>query len=176
MTNGLAFSQRTYRYLVSELARRGGGRRESGAFLLARRGRPAVNGFRQVDAFALYDDLDPDCLVGSIEMHPIGFSRLNALCRERGLEVVGDAHTHPSTHVCQSDIDSSNPMAAFPGHIALIVPRYAQGRPALPELGAHEFLGKGRWNSRFGGDVAEVLRMRSGIALWFLARGPKEEA
>jgi len=176
MTKGLAFSRRTYKHLVSELARRGGGRRESGAFLLARRGQPVVGGFRQVDAFALYDDLDPDCLVGSIEMHPIGFSRLNALCRERGLEVVGDAHTHPWAHVRQSDIDSSNPMAAIPGHIALIIPRYAQGSPSLRELGAHEFLGKGRWKSRFGDEVAEVLRMRSAIARWFLARDSKEES
>lgn len=172
---GLLVSRRRYRALVKDLAERGHGERESGAFLLSRRDSRSVDGKRVVDAYALYDDLDPDSLVGWIEMHPIGFTRLNALCRERGFELVGDAHTHPHDRVGQSDTDADNPMSAFPGHIALIVPWYARRNPQPRDLGVHEYFGGGRWRSRFGSETQEALVLFSALQLWAARRRKRFE-
>jgi hypothetical protein len=167
---GLVISRRRYRALVRDLSERGRGDRESGAFLLSRRGSASVEGRRVVDEYALYDDLDPDSLVGWIEMHPIGFARLNALCRERGLELVGDAHTHPFDHVMQSKTDADHPMSAFAGHIALIVPWYAKRNPLPRELGVHEYFGGGKWQSRFGREAQAAFTLLGGLRLWAARR------
>ena len=65
---------------------------------------------------------------------------------EHGLEVFGDAHTHPTADVRQSWIDKRNPMLPVKGHIALILPHY--GRASLWSLagvGMYVFCGGREW-------------------------------
>jgi hypothetical protein len=155
---GLTIDSRLFTALLDELARRGDGRRESGAFLLATR-EPIADSATDpttVTALAYYDDLDPACLTGGITFGAEGYSALNALCRANALRVVGDIHTHPHSWVGQSDIDSSHPMVALAGHIALIAPNYALGPIAAADLGAHVFHPDG-WAPHFGADVGAVL-------------------
>lgn len=69
-------------------------------------------------------------------------------CRVRGLQVVADIHTHPSGDYRQSSIDRANPMIPEKGHIAMIVPNFAD-RCYLPgEIGIYEFRGGGAWLDR----------------------------
>jgi hypothetical protein len=155
---GLTIDGGLFTALLDELARRGDGRRESGAFLLAQR-EPIVESAADpttVTALAYYDDLDPDCLTGGITFGAEGYTALNALCRADALRVVGDIHTHPHGWVGQSDIDSSHPMVALAGHVALIAPNYARGPIAAADLGAHVVHPDG-WLSHFGADVGAVL-------------------
>jgi proteasome lid subunit RPN8/RPN11 len=68
-------------------------------------------------------------------------------CRARRLQVVADVHTHPG-HYWQSSIDRANPMIPERGHIAIIVPNYAN-HPYFPgQIGIYEFLGQGKWVDR----------------------------
>lgn len=172
----LVMSSGRYRRMVAELARRGGGTRESGAFLLASADAPAVLGRKEVVDVVYYDDVDPGSLTGGITIHAAGFAELNRRCQETQRVVVGDAHTHPSDSVRQSAIDAANPMLAFVGHTALIVPNFAAGSPRPSSLGAHRFLGRGRWESRFGRAgrehflVASALRLTVARALVRLQR------
>ena len=126
---------------LAELRRRGDGRRESGAFLLGRR-----DGQRRAIArFAYYDDLDPRCLdSGIVVFDGAGFPALWSLCREAGLEVVADVHTHPGAPR-QSPADRANPMIAQAGHVALIVPDFARRGRRAAELGIYEYAGEHRW-------------------------------
>jgi hypothetical protein len=79
------------------------------------------------------------------------------LCRERGLTVVADIHTHPGAGVRQSRIDATNPMISHhPGHVAIIVPDL--GRSPDPDLaGVHVYAGGHRWISFLAGDNRSVL-------------------
>ncbi len=45
----------------------------------------------------------------------------------------------------QSGADRDHPMIATPGHIALIVPGFAQSLVGARELGVYEYLGGHRW-------------------------------
>jgi hypothetical protein len=148
--------------LISELARQGGGTRESGAFLLANTAAdPACfdGGWQKVTAIAYYDTLDPGSLTGNIAFTADGYTALAALCRRDGLQIAADIHTHPGRHVRQSHTDAAHPMVALPGHIALIAPRFAEGTIEISDLGAHHYHGDGQWTSRYGGDVASILRV-----------------
>ncbi len=129
--------------LIRELKRRGGGHRESGAFLLG------GNGARKVSHFICYDDLDPTALdTGIIMFHGEGFVPLWEFCRARKMRVLADVHTHPSEWTGQSGSDSTHPMIAQSGHVALIVPQFAQRRfQSLAGVGIHEYCGDHRWNS-----------------------------
>ena len=143
---------------IRELGRRGlGGRRESGAFLLARSGQRVPIVVR----VAYFDDLDPKCLVGNIHIRASGFSRLWDLCDAEGLRVVADMHTHPGTSVAQSAIDRANPMIAREGHLALIVPHYGTRSVQAKEVGVHEYRGERGWASWFGSRAERVLRIRN---------------
>ncbi len=156
----LVISAGLFARLVHELARRGGGVRESGAFLLSQSAgsTPAENMAQAVTAIAFYDDLDPACLTGGITFSADGYTALGVICRD-GLRVVADIHTHPASWVDQSRIDAAHPMVALPGHIALIAPRYAKQPVAISDLGAHVFGGTGQWTSHFGRDVYRVLHV-----------------
>ena len=127
---------------LAELARRGQGRRESGAFLLGhQRGRRRI-----VERFVYYDDLDPRCLdSGIVVFDGTRFGPLWACCRETGLRVVADVHTHGNDHPRQSSLDRDNPMIATPGHIALIVPDFARHPVRSTQLGIYEYRGEHRW-------------------------------
>jgi len=129
--------------LVRELKRRGGGRRESGAFLLG------GNGTRKVTHFICYDDLDPSALdTGIIVFHGEGFVPLWEFCRARKMRVLADVHTHASEWTGQSDSDRTHPMIAQSGHIALILPHLSQHRwQSLTGVGIHEYCGDHRWTT-----------------------------
>lgn len=131
--------------LVSELGQRGGGRRESGAFLLGR----TDSTDHRVDSFVCYDDLDPQALQSGIVMfHARGLSALWQLCSERGVQVLADVHTHPTADVRQSSIDQEHPMLPVKGHVALILPRYGRASKwSLAGVGMHVFEGGKRWSS-----------------------------
>lgn len=129
--------------LVRELRRRGGGIRESGAFLLGRRGERVA----KVVRYACYDYLDPDALdSGAVTLHAIAYARLWQNCREYGLDVLGDLHTHPFDDVRQSGIDRANPTLPNPGHIAMILPRFGYARAwSLRGIGMYEYCGDYQW-------------------------------
>ena len=77
------------------------------------------------------------------------FAALWSMCRARGLTVVGDVHTHPGG-AFQSEADRTNPMVAREGHIAIIVPNYATGRPATARIGVYEYRGNHEWADHSG--------------------------
>lgn len=143
----------TWNELFDELGRRGEGVGESGAFLL---GTKAV-GPGQVTDIVYFDDLDEQALTGAIHLRAYAFSRLWRLCRERGLSVIADIHTHPSSWVKQSSIDRANPMVARVGHIALIAPDFARGSRNPGDIGVHLYEGDRGWRSHFGSEAAELL-------------------
>lgn len=144
----LRLSGATWASLLTELQRRGQGRRESGAFLLG-----TVDGQHPVVTEVVYfDELDADALTGSISLRAPAFSRLWDICRQHELRVIGDVHTHPSRWVCQSDIDRANPMIARDGHVALIIPNFAQDNPPQGSIGVHRYLGEEGWISWCAGD------------------------
>lgn len=161
----LLISRRRFTRLLTELHRRGEDRRESGAFLLAHRDARPIAGSQEITGIIYYDDLDADCLTGGITMHAIGLSRLNQLCRERRLRVLGDIHTHPGSYIQQSHIDATHPMIALPGHIAFIAPNYAAGSVRTTDLGGHRLMPGGAWERAYGTDVAGMLQVRSGLLL-----------
>jgi len=140
--------------MCRQLAERGRGKRESGAFLLGRRD----DARNRVARIVYLDDLDPNCLTGGITFDGRAYSALWDICDKEGLHVIGDVHTHPGMWVGQSDTDSNNPMLARDGHVALIVPKFAQGKVRLKRVGAHSF-SKSRWTSWFGGDVARHIKI-----------------
>jgi proteasome lid subunit RPN8/RPN11 len=139
--------------LVYELARRAGGVRESGAFLLG----PARSGARRVTSIVYYDDLDPDALDGGVSLYAPAFGRLWSLCAENGQRVIGDIHTHPGTFIQQSAIDRDNPMVARIGHIAIIVPNLAAGVVRPLDIGVHRYVGDAGWTSSFGGGARDQI-------------------
>ncbi len=134
-----------WRRLILELRRRGQGRNESGAFLLT----PQDGGSSRVTSFVCYDDLDPDAYEGgAIAFHAVGHAALWEYCGKRGLRVLADVHTHPGSYVHQSPIDQRNPMIPLQGHIALILPNFAN-TPwwTLDSAGVYEYLGNFEWRS-----------------------------
>jgi proteasome lid subunit RPN8/RPN11 len=126
--------------MITELRRRGHGRRESGAFLLADRdGVPTT-----VTRVVYLDDLDPNCLTGGISFDGLAYSKLWDICDAENRRVIGDVHTHPGAGVRQSPIDAANPMVAQAGHIALIVPHFAMRAIKPTAVGVHRYDGE-RW-------------------------------
>ena len=142
----LSCSSKLWKEGLAELCRRGGGRQESGAFLLgSRQGKR-----RAITRFLYYDDLDPGCLnTGIVVFDGAGYGPLWQLCRETGLVVLADVHTHPGT-ARQSPTDRRNPMVATSGHIALIVPEFARRTISLRDLGIYEYLGEHQWQDHSG--------------------------
>ena len=132
--------------VVSELDRRGGRRHEAGVFLL---GRQLGNGRLVTDA-VYYDELDSNAYDSGIcVLRAASFSKLWALCRDRGLMVVADAHTHGGG-AGQSGSDKANPMVAQAGHIAVIVPNFAVTPIRPKSLGLYEYRGNHSWTDYSG--------------------------
>ena len=133
---------------VAELERRTlNGRRESGAYLL---GSNRPDGSREISEFVFYDDIDPAALAtGIVTIRQTALPRLWEVCRYRGLGVVADVHVHPYGYG-QSESDQANPVIPRIGHLALILPNFARGRPLPGLIGMYEFLGDGRWASHCG--------------------------
>jgi len=138
--------------LVAELACAGNGLRESGAFLLG-----ASDQHRVVTDYLLYDEVTPPSQhVNYVLLTGADMARGWKECERRGLMVVADVHTHPGAPA-QSRSDRDFPIICIPGHVALIIPRFAQGFVTIDSLGLHRFLGSGRWESWFGPDVTSRL-------------------
>jgi hypothetical protein len=138
--------QRIWRRVIEELNRRGEGSHEAGVFLLGveRRGR------LEVKDMVFYDELDPSAYdTGVCVLHGDAFAILWALCRERDLTVVADAHTHGGAAL-QSHADRTNPMVARAGHVAIIVPHLARPPVKHPALGVYEYCGEHKWTNRSG--------------------------
>jgi len=133
-----------WRAMLRELAARGESRRESGAFLLGqRRGRRP-----RVTYVVYFDDLEPESLNGAVHLTTTAYSRLWVICRERGIEVLADVHTHPGGCVQQSEIDEENPLVGQRGHIAIIIGHFAQKIVSLREVGIYEYHGDDGWEAR----------------------------
>lgn len=132
-----------WKQVILDLRRRGGGKRESGAFLLGLQ----HGSYARVTTYICYDDLDPHAYqAGGIAFHAGGCAELWRYCKEKKLEILGDVHTHPGQGVGQSLIDQQNPMIPLVGHTALIVPNFAQTRWwSLKNIGVYEYLGNFKW-------------------------------
>jgi proteasome lid subunit RPN8/RPN11 len=130
--------------LLQDLHDRGGGVRESGAFLL---GHVDKRGRRRIVDYLLYDDLDPHALdTGIVHLDGSHFGKLWDLCARRNLMVVADVHTHPGGSG-QSDSDRAHPIIARAGHIALILPNRAAAPVNLSAVGIYRYDGGGRWQT-----------------------------
>lgn len=152
----LEFAPGVWSSMVSDLRRRGGGWRESGAFLL----RQASDSEGLVRAWLPYDELDPTSLnYAYVRLDSSAFSRLWAICSELNLEVVADIHTHP-LGPRQSLSDQANPMISLVGHIALIVPRFAHGNVKPSDLSFNVYQGGGKWVSYFGAAAASRIKLQ----------------
>jgi len=139
--HGLSCSTRLWREGLGELRRRTEGVHESGAFLLG----VHEGERRRITRFAYYDDFDPNSLdTGIVVFDGSGYGPLWQLCRETGLGVVADVHVHGGAAL-QSTADRENPMIAQPGHIALILPSFAQRVFWSDELGIYEYEGNHKW-------------------------------
>lgn len=130
--------------LVADLRARGRGSRESGAFLMGRKDDAEPS----VVSYICYDDLDRSALTGIVEFHRTGFSKLWDVCRDKGLKVLADVHTHPTKDVRQSRVDQANPMLPVRGHVALIVPNFGNtSKWSLAPVGIYRFQGAGQWQT-----------------------------
>lgn len=153
----LACPERIWHAGLAELRRRGKGKHEAGAFLVGRRLALGRREWRQVHSFVYYDELDPHCLdTGIVVFDGAGYGPLWRLCRENGLEVVADVHTHPGI-ARQSEADRMHPMVATSGHFAMIVPNFAMRVPAVEELGLYQYLGRYRWKDYSGEAAARTF-------------------
>jgi hypothetical protein len=129
--------------LVRELRQRGGGERESGAFLLGRR----WPGGGSVTDFVFYDDIDPGALSrGHVHLAGEALNQVWDRCAATGLEVLADVHTHPGGSG-QSESDQAFPMIAIRGHTALIIPDFARSMFNLRGVGVYRHLGARKWIS-----------------------------
>lgn len=152
----LAISSRLWRDLLDGLRARGRGRRESGAFLLGPAGPD-----RRVTDIVFYDEVDPAAFdTGIIVIDGGRMSELWRICRERHLTVVADVHTHPGG-AWQSDSDRRHPMVAEPGHVALIVPNFAEEPLRLREVGLYRHLGGFRWRTPRANFLCPTLLIES---------------
>ena len=141
--------------LMNDLRERGGARRESGAFLLGSHS----DNVRRVTHWVPNDELDGGALLkGYVRLGTEAFSRLWAKCSDLQVEVVADVHTHPGGPG-QSDSDRAHPMISKPGHLALIVPNYAQGVVMPRAVSVNVYQGNKQWTSRFGRDAEALIRL-----------------
>lgn len=142
----LSCSKRLWADGLTELRRRGRGSRESGAFILG----TARGVKRRAVRFVYYNDLDTRCLdSGIVIFDGTGYGSLWETCRATGMKVVADVHTHGGAPF-QSQADRAHPMVATPGHIALIVPKFASRVFSPHEIGIFEYQGSHQWENRSG--------------------------
>jgi len=151
----LDISRSLWADVMTHLRVRSGGVQESGAFLLGYKG--AVR--RTTTAFLPYEKLQRDALHDDhVQLTAASFARLWELCRHEQLSVVADIHTHPG-NAFQSRSDRNNPMVAIPGHIAFIVPRFAQGQVQLGDVMVYVYRGNHTWDSYGASDVKRVVQL-----------------
>jgi proteasome lid subunit RPN8/RPN11 len=151
----LEFYPGIWRSLIADLRKRGRGERESGAFLLG----TVTATSKVVQTWLPYDQIDPRSLnYEYVRLSTEAFSRLWNICEQRGFEVVGDVHTHPSGPR-QSPSDRANPMISMTGHMALIVPNFAIGDVNPKDVSLNIYLGSKQWQSLFGQDAANFIKV-----------------
>ncbi|WP_292124149.1 Mov34/MPN/PAD-1 family protein [Mesorhizobium sp.] len=144
--------------LLQGLRARGGNHRESGAFLLG----PST-AHRRITSIVFYDEIDPNAFdTGIIEIDGGSMADLWNICRERGEVVVADVHTHPGS-AGQSESDRLHPMIAEPGHIAMILPRFAAEPIRFEEIGLYRYLGRFRWTALKRSLLRPTLRIEGTI-------------
>jgi proteasome lid subunit RPN8/RPN11 len=132
--------------LVGALHERTQGVNESGAFLLGR----IEASRRRVVRPVYYDELDPGAYRhGIVEIHADSFTALWAICRAEQLAVVADVHVHP-WQAWQSLSDRENPMIARAGHLAMILPWFAQPPIEPREIGLYRYRGGHCWDDLSG--------------------------
>lgn len=149
----LKFAPRVWSGLMEDMRRRGRGCREAGAFLLTE----ADRGDRVVRTWLPYDVLAPESLAYTyVRLESSAFSRLWAWCAEHHVEVVADVHTHPSGPR-QSVSDRAHPMVSLRGHVAIIVPSFAQHNPQPLDCSVNVYLGDQRWLSFLGQDAQKLI-------------------
>jgi len=152
-SRGIRIGPARWTALLAELDRRGERCHEAGAFLLGMR----EGDLREVQDIVFYDELDSGAYSSGVcILHAPAFAALWSICRARGLTVVGDVHTHPGG-AFQSEADRTNPMVAREGHIAIIVPDFATGRPATTRLGVYEYRGNHEWADHSGARAHRFL-------------------
>lgn len=154
-SNRLEVPKATWFDLMVDLRQRGAGKRESGAFLLGQ----AQGSTRHVHSWVAYDDLDAGALTkGYVILGTEAFTRLWAMCSKRQQVVVADVHTHPrGPH--QSLSDRTNPMVSQAGHMALIVPHYAQGKVTPRSVSVNVYLGAKSWANYFDGEAEARIHL-----------------
>jgi proteasome lid subunit RPN8/RPN11 len=132
-----------WKSLILELRARGNKRNESGAFLL---GPPEQN---EITGFICYDELDPHCYETKIiRFSGNSYRPLWEYCRQHNLTVLADVHTHPFKGTIQSGLDREHPMIVERGHLALIVPYFAQRNiRSFNGIGFYEYLGDFQWKT-----------------------------
>ncbi len=141
---GIMCSQQIWQSLTEQLRQRGEGRHESGAFLLGKN----RSSLREILEVIYYDELDPHAYcTGVCILHADAFAKLWRLCREKGLTVVADVHTHPMD-ARQSLADRMNPMVARAGHIAIIIPDFAAVPVRHDRLGIYVYRGNHTWSNQ----------------------------
>jgi proteasome lid subunit RPN8/RPN11 len=146
--------------VIFDLRRRGGGVRESGAFLLGRDDKDPA----RVSTYICHDDVDADAYQhGAIAFHASGSAALWRLCKEKNLQLLIEVHTHPGHDVRQSSIDERHPMMPIADHTAMIVPNFAN-IPwwSLKAVGVYEYLGGFRWRTH----AASAPNRRVKLSLW----------
>jgi proteasome lid subunit RPN8/RPN11 len=139
----LTISKKLWIELLTDLKKKGNGERESAAFLM---GPPAG---RNITKFICLDELDPYSFdSGIIRFDTSGFVILWKICEAEGLKVLADIHTHPGSYTSQSNADEAHPMIHQAGHIAIIVPNFADKvQSSLKGVGVFEYLGSGNWKT-----------------------------
>lgn len=142
----IAFPEKLWNATLNELHSRGGRRHEAGAFLLG----VGKKGRLEVKDAIYYDELDPKAYdTGVCVLHGDSFAKLWAECRKKTLTVVADIHTHPG-RASQSHDDRTNPMIARAGHVAIIVPNFADPPVRAENLGVYQYQGHHEWTNRSG--------------------------
>ncbi len=146
--------------VIFDLRCRGGGVRESGAFLLGRDDSDPA----RVTSYICHDDVDPAAYQeGAIAFHASGCAALWQHCREKQLQMLIEVHTHPDRDVRQSPIDERHPMLPILGHTAMIVPNFAKTVWwSLNAVGVYEYLGNFKWRTH----AASAPSRRVKLSLW----------
>jgi len=141
---------------MDELYRRGHGLHESGCFVLG----TVVGDERLARRCLYYDELDPTAYSSGVcILDGDSFPKLWDICRAEGLTVVADIHTHEGA-AFQSEVDRRNPMIARVGHLAIIVPEFAEGSIWRHTLGLFRYQGDHRWTDLSGWQSRKYLKVR----------------
>jgi proteasome lid subunit RPN8/RPN11 len=152
----LTFPRSLWYGCMAELKRRGRGLHESGCFVLGK----ADGRRKQAVRCVYYDDLDPEAYASGVcVLDGRAFPKVWEMCRAEGLTVLADVHTHFGAPY-PSEADRQNPMIARAGHLAVIVPRFAEGVIWRHRLGLYRYEGDHRWTNLSGWRARRYLKVR----------------